>query len=336
MMMQKISAPNAIEAQGIAKDHTTIVQACSGVGKYSTDKYGDEYKLITFKDICTMAQYPQEVEKSESAWAIPSTLKSREFQKQEKEGRYVWCWMDFDLDPAPLEVLASAINKKTMATALHYTSRSARIDKQKSRLIMPLSAIVDYSCWRLYQQGFADWLEGQGFIPDRKAVLRAAQLCYLPNRGEYYQSILYEGALLNPAIVFAGEIEEIKKAEQQAEEEAQERMKQAALRRVEFKASGRESIIDWFNSCYSVEGVLLSAGYCQRGRHFRHPASESGGFSASVKDGRVFALSSADPLWSGSQGAHDPFSAFAAIFFNGNQSAAASHAWAVAKGGNHG
>ena len=334
MPAQKTNASTASEAQGISKNDTRILKACAGFGQFFSEKRGDQYQGFSFQDICTMAQSPQAVEKGEAAWAIPSTLKSREFKVQESAGQYLWCWMDFDSEPAPLSVIADAIQHKTMATALHYTSRSAKPEKQKSRLIMPLVAIVHYQRWRLYQEGLANWLEVQGFIPDRVA-LRAAQLCYLPNRGEYYQSILNKGAMLDPAIVFAGEIMAIKQAEQKAQIETQERMRQAAQRRSEFKASGRESIIDWFNNCYSTEDVLLQAGYTQRGKHFRHPASESGGYSASVKEGRVFTLSEADPLWSGLKGSHDAFSAFAALFFNGDQSAAASHAWQIAKGGNH-
>ena len=334
MPAQKTNAPTAIEAQGFSNIDTRILKACAGFGQFFTEKKGVQYHEVSFQDICTMAENPQQVVKAKAAWAIPSTLKRREFKEQEAAGQYLWCWADFDSEPAPLSVIADAIQHKTMATALHYTSRSAKPEKQKSRLIMPLVAIVDYQRWRLYQEGLANWLEAQGFIPDRVA-LRAAQLCYLPNRGEYYQSTLNKGALLDPAIVFAGEIEAIKQAEKQAQIETQERMRQAAQRRSEFKASGRESIIDWFNTCYSTEDILLQAGYAQRGKHFRHPASESGGYSASVKDGRVFTLSEADPLWTGMKGSHDTFSAFAALFFNGDQSAAASHAWQIAKGGNH-
>lgn len=99
--------------------------------------------------------------------------------------------------------------------------------------------------------------------------------------------------------------------------------------------SGMQSLIHAFNAAYSVEDILVQAGYDQRGKHFRHPNSETGSFSASVKDGRVHTLSSADPLYTGGGGggAHDPFSAFEALFHQGARGSAQSGSGAASKGG---
>ncbi len=73
---------------------------------------------------------------------------------------------------------------------------------------------------------------------------------------------------------------------------------------------------------FSVKSVGMH-GYDQRGGKFRHPNSESGSFSTSIKDGRVHALSPNDLLYTGhGGGAHDAFSTFVALKHGGNTNAA--------------
>ena len=46
-----------------------------------------------------------------------------------------------------------------------------------------------------------------------------------------------------------------------------------AARAAQTAATGRPSLIDAFNEAYTVDEILLQAGYDQRGHTFRHPAS---------------------------------------------------------------
>jgi hypothetical protein len=94
---------------------------------------------------------------------------------------------------------------------------------------------------------------------------------------------------------------------------------------------GKVKPIDAFNAAFMVEEILLSNGYAQRGSDFRHPASESGNYSASVRDGRVYSLSPSDPLYTRDQsnGSHDAFSAYAVLEHGGDTTSAIKEAAAL-------
>ena len=99
-------------------------------------------------------------------------------------------------------------------------------------------------------------------------------------------------------------------------------MNETIKRRAELRASDTPDTIGAFNRSYSVQELLLKARYDQAGDTFRHPNSESGSYSASVKSGRVHSLSSKDPLYTegGGVGAHDAFSVFTVLWCGGEQS----------------
>ena len=86
------------------------------------------------------------------------------------------------------------------------------------------------------------------------------------------------------------------------------------------------NIMQAFNAAYTPQDWLTSYGYANQGNSFRHPSSESGNYSATVKADdngiwRVNTLSTSDPLYTG-QGAHDAFSVFTVLFHNGDKDAA--------------
>lgn len=69
---------------------------CSGFGQFHTnepdkskpDKKLKPYNTITFDEIRAMVDKPQAVSKTRAQWSIFSTLPSRNFSTQEKEGEY--------------------------------------------------------------------------------------------------------------------------------------------------------------------------------------------------------------------------------------------------------
>ena len=82
-----------------------------------------------------------------------------------------------------------------------------------------------------------------------------------------------------------------------------------------------------FHQSYALHELLLQRGYDQRGDSFRHPASESGNYTATVRlddQGvwRVNTLSTSDPLYTKGQGAHDAFSVFTVLYHGGDKKAA--------------
>ena len=327
MSDQKKNALTAGTDQGAQK--TTLqadIKFCSGFGQRHTNKYGRSLDVITYRQILAMAENPQAVDKAQAQWVIPSTLLSRTFEEQEQNGQFWALWADFDQDPRPIkDVVAFWIEYADGCFALFYSSRSATADRQKSRMVIPLAKQLSGADWLLAQECLNDALQTAGFMPDRTTE-RAAQLCYLPNRGEFYEyAVRDDGRYFEPLTFFAEPIAAKKAAIVLADQEAAQRIKAAEANRLAFHASGSTSAIDAFNACHSVDEVLLKAGYARKGNHYRHPHSESGGYSASVKNSRVFSLSSNDPLFTGGagNGAHDAFSAWAVLFFGGDMTAAA-------------
>jgi hypothetical protein len=301
-------------------------QMCSGFGQYHTNEADSSkpnkkltpYVGITFSEILRLAKTPQAVPKASARWVIPSTLLSRNFNTQESEGKFNALWADLDKDPPTLEKVMGLMEDFDFVA---YTSRSATQAIPKCRIIIPLSEPLPGGDWVICQEILNDKLISSNITPDT-ANLGPGQLCYLPNRGEFYDyRSRYIGSTLDPMNDWVNEMA-VKRQSLSDKAAAMERLSQVSKqRRAALTTSGTPSLIDAFNTAYSVPELLLQAGYAQRGDTFRHPASESGSYSASVKDGRVHSLSSADPLYTGGGGggAHDAFSVFTVLWAGGER-----------------
>lgn len=293
----------------------------SGLGQHHSNKNGDNpYIELTLNDIYKLVDDPQEVDKTQSQWLIPSIHHSRVFKEQEQHGQYHLLWCDFDEKPLPIEEVADIADNLDCDYEV-YTSRGATQDNQKSRLLIPLDEPLCVGDWKLSQEALNDYFLQHGVTPDR-ANERSAQLCFLPNKGNYYASINERDSWrFDPMDHFKDEIQTKRKAIDAAQEAARKRIEESRAKREQRLAEGFKSPIDAFNAAYTVEDILIQAGYEQRGDSFRHPDSESGSYSASVKGGRVKTLSPNDPLYCG-EGAHDAFSAFEVLFHSKDRNAA--------------
>lgn len=308
---------------------------CSGYGQFHTNEVGKEnrkpYVQITLEEIRQLVDTPQQVDKSKAHWVIPSTLLSRTFKKQEAHGVFWMLWADVDQSTRGLIAIAEIIESSITGCDYEiYTSKSATQDNQKCRILIPLNKSLSGSDWVICQQNLNDKLESNGIIPDR-ASERPAQLCYLPNRGEYYdRKSKRNGALFDPSLEWAIEIINTQDEIAHKAAELERLSNEAKSKREELKSnfgtksSALPDLISSFKQAHTVQDILLQAGYVQRGDTFRHPHSESGSYSASVKNGRVHSLSSNDPLFTGGGGggAHDAFSAFQILNHNDVRDAA--------------
>ncbi len=301
----------------------------SGCGKFYSNKNGDKpYLRISLKDIRRLVDNPSSVPKDNAQWIIPSTFDTRVHAEQELHGEFLALWADVDwkhLTARPMAEVASIVDGLIGADVEIYASRSATEDRQKCRVLIPLEKPLCGSDWILAQRVLNSLLLESGVEPDT-ASEGPGQLLYLPNRGDWYDSISRrEGVYFDPLTAWADYISDLRRKD--AEEAAATRAARDAAkkRREAFRAetvgADAQSLIQAFNKAFLVEEILVRAGYAQRGNHFRHPNSETGSFSASVKDGRVHSLSTADPLWTDT-GAHDAFSAFSVLFHQGDRSAA--------------
>jgi len=310
----------------------------SGIGQFHTneadprkpDKNLQPYPAITWADITAMIDNPQQVPKGKAQWVIPSTLMTRCFLRQEREGQFWMLWADFDIEPQGVKAVAAALSNSDIGLSQFecYSSRSATAEKPKCRAMIPLDQPLSGGDWALAQEVLNDLLAHHNLTPDRVSQ-RTGQLCYLPNRGAFYETHSKRtGAMFDPLKTWAKRIEAKRQMLVAAAATLEAGREAAAGRKVARAAStgtqGRPTLIDAFNDAYTVADILLQAGYAQRGDTFCHPASESGSYSASVKDGRVHSLSSSDPLYTGGAGggAHDPFGAFELLMHGGNRQAA--------------
>ena len=307
----------------------------SGFGKYHTNQNGKgrPYSTVDLAGIRQLVDHPQEVDKGKAQWVIPSTLKTRNSIDQRDRGEYWMLWADLDKNPRPLvEVKQAMDDVLENLFQLHnfeiYASKSAREDCQKGRLLIPLAKALSGSDWLNCQEILNDKLEACGITPDR-ASQGAAQLCYLPNRGEFYEAHSErDGESFGPLEMWRDEVAAKKQSIAQNKAALEAANKETADRRAKLKltfdTSGKPDTIGAFNEACSVQQILLNNNYSQRGNNFRHPKSKSGSYSASVKDGRVHSLSSADPLYTegGGVGGHDAFGAFMVLQHQGDIKAA--------------
>ena len=313
---------------------------CSGFGQFhSNEKTNDPdkqktrkpYADITFNEIKRMVDNPDRVDKPSSQWLIPSTLKSRTFAEQEKNGKYWLLWLDFDDNPPPIRTIKKhLIDIVGDADFEIYNTSSATEDNQKCRVLIPLHQWLKFEDWTRCQQILNDKFEELGIIPDR-ANQRAAQLCYLPNRGRFYHSISQRNNnFLNPLERFKDEFLAIERV-QKAEKERSEAMRKVAQeKRASLQYDGSDNgLIDAFNQAYTVEEILLRNCYKKQGLKFCHPDSTTGNYAAAInpETGRVHTLSTKDPLYvEGGHSGHDAFSCFEILEHGGNRSAALSDA----------
>lgn len=260
-----------------------LAEFCAGSGQHHSDqaqKNARPYDAIAWEEITRMMQAPPSVAKSEAQWAIFSTLATRGADKQRSDGCYHTLWADLDETPTTLTDAAHKAATAVPCDVYGYTSKSATETKQKGRLLFPLSEPCNGAEIEIMQEILNDRLHAAGLIPDR-VTERANQLCYLPNRGEFYTTETLDGkGPLDWRVEFADEIK-AKQAEIQREEEAlkaaQKEAQQKHQERLEIQQStGQISPVDTFNDQYSIKETWESYGARWRGRRGVSPNSSSG------------------------------------------------------------
>lgn len=313
---------------------------CSGFGQFHTNEPDPEnpfrkltpYTATTFATIRNLCDTPQEVEKSDAMWVIPSTVMSRTHDQQRAIGRYGLLVADLDKqDGLPLSGVAEAIRTIIFGRNFEtYTTKSATPENQKARVVIELETQLDFPTWCEAQEMFFDQLESKGFKCDR-SLSRAGQLFYLPNRGTYYQNLHERTSGKFAPIKFWGAELEARKATAAAEyNDAQTRKNAAALSRATRIATAAGDLskllpIDRYNLTNDVVPILLKHDYEESHRNpgnFKHPASETGSYSLQLtSNGGVFGLSSSDPLGRDKNAGHacSPFDVFCILEHGGDK-----------------
>ena len=262
---------------------------CSGLGCHhspTAEKDPRPLLTITMPDVCAMLNDPACDEKHAARWFIPSTLLSRIFEEQRQNGTFYCLWAETDEPSGTLRDMAARVADVVGVELWVYTTRSATPDRQKTRFLLPLAESVPGQVFVLMQEVFNDHLQACGIPPDR-ANERAGQLCYLPNRGAFYDSVHLGRERLLHYDDWREPVAAIQKRKQDEEEEAQRQREISRLKARERVSRGQASPIDAMNAEYRLPDVLLQYGYSRRGNRWLSPLSESGRAGVMItKDGR--------------------------------------------------
>jgi len=296
---------------------------CSGFGRFHTDNpkspKARPFVRISYPEICAIAANPSITPKQQAQWILASILLSRSKSEQMERGEFYLLVVDLDHNPPPINKVAEIVKLSCRGSGfLIYTSRSATENCQKSHVLIPTVKSTGYR-WMLTQRVLNDRFEKAGITPDRK-MEDANQIIFLPNRGGVYNFIHQQGSVFDPIKAW---YPELLKKHQAIEADKQKRAIKKSSQAIKASSNGH-SLINVFNDNFKVEEWLIQAGYAQKGSCFRHPNSKTGNYSASVKNGKVFTLSSSDPLYS--PFAHDAFNVFVILFNDGDRKAAMRNA----------
>ena len=280
----------------------TIVKALmiSGSGQYHTAKPGVKlskpYNTITLDDIISMVKEPVAVDKSEAQWVIPSSTggqDARVFKYQLDNGLYHFLWAD--LDNVPLTVLTMP---EIMASILPdtyliiYNTKRATPENQKCRIIVPLAEPCTGQDYCLYQKILNDKIEVMGIEPDR-ATERPAQLCYLPNRGDFYNFHIVDGNAFSIS-TWSNELDEEIQKNLERDQAIKKQREQSIQRCLERISSGQLNPLQAFKECYSIKSLFQQHGYMQKGPKWLSPLSGSKTPGVITKDGKWFSHHGSD------------------------------------------
>lgn len=293
--MPKIEAASSLSGlpangSGLGKPTNNTTKMCcvgqslvSGHGKWHTAnparKNPKPYGVITWGEVLQMAQNPPTVDKSQAQWMIPSTTggeQAREHKFQRENGNYLALWADLDklegLFQGVVECVRTAIPG---VWVLVYTTRGATLGNPKSRVLIPLADPIQGVDYSIIAKILNDKLEAAGLTPDR-ANERPGQLCYLPNKGEYYQWAIIDGDALNPLEAWDHEIGVALVEKMEADQKKKERHEQTLLK-IKSRVPNGSDPIETFRETYTVEQALENYGYLEmsKGRYLS-PNSESG------------------------------------------------------------
>lgn len=280
-------APAATEASDLTKLDSSNINLCSGFGQYhSTKNKRDpkDYVGITLKQLTDMLATPPSTAKEQGQWAIFSNLASRDVIEQRKSGEFYALWADIDdPDGQTLANMFSLACGAVEADLLAYTSRSATEDKQKCRFIVPLAHPVNGNDFEIMQKILNDKLEAAGIMPDRKTET-ANQICYLPNKGEFYDWHENPFSGLLSVDSWGDEFHAELEALEAAERERKQRLEQSKRNAIERMQSGVKSPIEAFNAAYSAVDLLPGCGGKVKGNRAVSPLSESGNAQMAIQE----------------------------------------------------
>ena len=261
---------------------------------------GTPYPTITWEAIRRLVEAPGSRPKPQAQVVVLSTYNGpdgRTHAVQAERGEYHGLAVDIDQGSPSLDAVVDAVQQVTGGTwAEIYTSSSAKPDKLKWRVLIPLAAPITGADYNDTQTALFALLGQQGVICDA-ALARTGQPVYLPNvppdrRGADGQPAFYRFRHIDgPALALTPDHAIIRERERMRAAVAAEKAA-AAARAEKYKAQRLAHVeatgddfepIRHFNENHPVGDLLARYGFERRqggrGSHWKSPLSESGSFS---------------------------------------------------------
>jgi hypothetical protein len=264
------------------------------------NEVGSTYSPIKLKDIATLVDEPQAIEKSKAAFIIPSTYREhdgRNHAAQRERGEYWMLAIDVDEGDPSLTELRTAVDRVTgNASSLFYSSAGASEDNRKWRALIPLSEPISGEDYVDAQLSLFELLAAEGITAD-PALSRTGQPIYLPNvppakRDDAGHPLFYHGArnrgdglmVLKESTIWANLIFRRKNAEIAEQRAAAERAIRAQQREEKQNKFGESDPVAEFNRSNTIADLMIKHGYEKQGRSdsYRSPMQTSG--SHATKD----------------------------------------------------
>lgn len=275
-------------------------QVCTGYGAHDTHALilndgrtnthrsaGTPYEVLSADRIYAMLVNPPTTDKNSAQWIIPSAYNqwdARTHTAQRAHGRYWWLAVDIDKGSPSLAHVDQCL--RTALGDVHrilYATRSCAPGALKWRGLIPLPAPITGAQFVAYQTCLFEALEHLGLQVDW-TLSRAAQLVYLPNRGEHYEHLVAGTAFLDlPAHPMTPRALSYVQSARTAEQGTQ-------------KQEGSRSYLAAFRRRHSIEEMLGLYGYVRKGDsdHWRSPYQDSNSYATKVLDASWYSLSDSD------------------------------------------
>lgn len=264
----------------------------AGEGQYHSDKNGRQYYSLPYESIYELVQKPLNVPKEKGFWFIPSNYASRSFKAQKQYGRYALAWLDIDENQLGFKSLLSELTKIVGdINYIAYTTKSSTIQNQKMRVLIPLEQYLSYSWWHSIQKVLNNEINKlQGVVCGNKNT-GAAQLCFLPNQGAYYDFCIQENN--KNFSIKSSPIEPVIKLEHESYLRSLENPREQTTIKTKFPEDG-DTPIKSFNIANPLPEILAKYGYKKRGERWISPNSSSGSPGVIVKDSRWISAHESD------------------------------------------
>ena len=337
------------------------------------------YTTVTFRDLMALAQSPVNADGAielvkpaasikkptradwhkataikHAGWFTPSTLLSRDGDKQTEQGQFVGCGLDFDDVGDYFQWLEGVEKVLGKMVYIAHSSSKANAQNQKMRVLIPFNEPIDGKTFKAVTECIFNDLQDAGLHPD-PCMKETNRVFFLPYHGElYYWTVstgneqhgfishdsgatsvqtesveINDAMLFNPLELYASRIS----GESVEQDEIDRKMAKAVAaerRRLQQQQTAPVDAtkpIEWFNANQSIAEMLESQGYDQRdhklGQQFRHPASTTGSFSGVLFANaggieRYFTLGTNDALYDDQQRSHDAFSVYTVLYHQGD------------------